>query len=90
MSGKSKKAFEGSEEFCTERIDTTLPEEFKAALQEIQKQKTCKHKVPVLEINDNGRYFLIMPRQRLHAIATRYAKRIEQEEKKMLFRLIRR
>jgi len=88
---KSKKTFEEFDEFYTERIDTPLPEEFKKALQEIQQLKACKNKVPVLEIKDNGRYFLIIPRQRLNTIATRYLRKIEEEQgERMLLRFLRR
>lgn len=68
----------GSEHFYTKRIEGPLPENLKTALQSVQKAKECKHKVPVVEVEENGRYYLLIPRQRLHAIAVRYTPTLEE------------
>lgn len=66
---KSKVFATDSDFFFTEQIAGPLPEQLKTALQSVQKAKACKHKVPVVEIEDNGRYYLLIPRQRLTTIA---------------------
>ncbi len=68
----SKPFAHGSEHFHSVRIEEPLPENIKTALAEIQKIRECKNKVPVAEIEDSGRYYLLIPRQRLHCVATRY------------------
>ena len=75
---RSKPFADESEYFYTERIEAPLPEFLKSALQTVQKAKACKHKVPVVEVEENGRYFLLIPRQRLHAIAARYCPTLEE------------
>lgn len=68
---KSKPFATGSEHFYSERIEGPLPENLKTALQSVQKAKQCKCKVPVVEIAENGRYYLLIPRQRLAAVASK-------------------
>jgi hypothetical protein len=68
----SKPFAHNSEYFHTIRIEEALPENFKTALAGTQKMRECRNKVPVTEIEDSGRYYLLIPRQRLHCVATRF------------------
>lgn len=81
---KSKPFAAESEHFHSGRIEGPLPEKFKEALQSVQKAKECKNKVPLVEINEGGRYYLLIPRQRLAAIAGRYFKTLPTPEEMLL------
>lgn len=83
-SQKSKPFAHDSEFFHTERIEGPLSENLKTALQAVQKAKACKHKVPVVEIEEDGRYFLLIPRQRLTAVASRLERSLPTWEERFL------
>jgi NADH:ubiquinone oxidoreductase subunit E len=79
-----------SDHFYAERVSLAVSDEIMQALRNIQKTQKCKGKVPVLEIEVDGRYYELMPRQRLYSIATRYTREQIKEEQAMLLRLCRR
>ncbi len=78
-----------SDYFYAERVSLAVPDKIIQSLQNVQKSKNCKGKVPVLEIQVDGRYYELIPRARLSAIATRFAKDQIREEQAMLLRLCR-
>jgi len=69
--GKSDRESIEKDPFCQETIEAELPEGLKMALQAIQHKDACTHRVPILEIKDNRRYYYIVPRQRLRAISNK-------------------
>ena len=67
-------------------LDDTL----KALLADVQRDRRCKNKVPVLEIADGRECFLIVPRRRLRAILTKLEKQERKQGEKQLLRLAKR
>lgn len=63
-------------------LDATV----KALLADVQRDHRCRNKCPVLEIKDSGGdCYLVVPRRRLRAIATRAEKaEAERFERKLL------
>ena len=89
MPSKTPIFADGCDYFYAERVAMELPAEIMEALQRIQKSPRCKGKVATLEIESNGRYYEIMPRQRIHAIGTRYIKDQIKEDERLLLKMLR-
>jgi hypothetical protein len=71
-------------------FDHPLDEILKALLANVQKDKLCKNKVPVLEINDGGNRYMIIPTKRLKAITTRRSNQARKNVEVQLLKIAKR